>query len=325
MPGGILVTGAAGFIGSHLCDALIRAGETVVALDDLSDGRRENVVHLLSQPRFRFVEGSILDSALVERCTQDTRAVMHLAAQVSVQRSFEDPKSNERVNCEGFLNCLHAAGRAKCEAFLYASSCAVYGDSNALPLREDATLRPLSPYAETKLMNEYDAATLASKFPNMSLIGLRFFNIFGPRQNATGSYASVIARWIKARVIGERPVIFGDGLATRDFCFVGNVTEFLTRAEERTPRPGNWIVNIGTGIATNLLHLDAEVRAIGALRGYGPDFPLPRHESSRQGDIEHSVADIGLLKREFNFEPRYSLVQGLTDMYDHVIETSVCR
>jgi UDP-N-acetylglucosamine 4-epimerase len=318
----VLVTGASGFIGSHLCDALLRAGENVVALDDLSWGRRENIAHLSGHPRFRFIEESILDAALVHDLARSARAVVHLAAQVSVPRSFDDPLLNERINGEGFLNCLLAAGQAGCELFLYASSCAVYGDNSQLPLGEGSAVRPLSPYAVTKLMNEHCAAVLAPKFPALAITGMRFFNIFGPRQDAAGGYAPVIPRWIQARMKGGVPVIFGDGSATRDFCYVGNVADLVSRIVSQPPRPGSRIVNVGTGVATSLMRLDAEIRAIAALKGYGPDFAMPRHEGQRQGDILHSVADIGLLRRELDFEPRYSLEDGLAIMYDHEVGTA---
>ena len=219
-----LVTGAAGFIGSNLSSHLLEAGERVVGFDNFASGTKANVERLsAAEGDFAFVEGDIRDADAVIKAARGARVVVHLAAQVAVQESIEDFAYTDSVNVGGFLNVLSAAGGAKAETFIYASSCAVYGDAPALPLPEGEPPRPLSPYAVSKLADEHYAGVIDQSLAGTALLGFRLFNIYGPWQDASGGYAAVIPKWIECCLEGRRPVMFGDGEASRDFCFVGDV------------------------------------------------------------------------------------------------------
>lgn len=308
-----LITGAAGFIGSNLGAHLLERGETVIGLDDFSTGTRDNVDRLAASAgaRFRFHEGSILDPALVARSLSGVDVVVHLAAQVSVQRSFEDVAYTNAVNVAGFLEVHGAAEKAGVQRFIYASSCAVYGDNPALPLREETPPQPLSPYAVSKLVNEQYAEVLRLRCDKMDAIGLRFFNIYGPWQDHRGGYAAVIPRWIDACLRGERPIVFGDGGATRDFCFVGDLARVIETIG-RNGAGGNFrVFNVGTGVATSLAELYAAiVGALGA-RGVKPPPEGPLHQPWRAGDIVHSRGSVERLRREIGIVPSTDLATGI--------------
>lgn len=308
-----LVTGAAGFIGSNLCLRLVRAGFSVVGVDDLSAGKQANLdrVDAAAEGRFRFVRADVRDGAALRQAAAGAAAVVHLAAQASVPASFADPMRNDQVNGLGFLNVLDAAGAAGARLLVFASSCAVYGDSDRLPLAEDTPVRPLSPYAATKLLNEHYAAMLAGRWPGLATVGLRLFNIFGPWQDAEGGYAAVIPRWLEARLRGEAPVVFGDGSATRDYCHVDNVTAFILGLFERPPPAGPHILNIGTGLRTSLVELDAAIRAALIATGWRGNFPPLEHREPRHGDILHSVGDPHRAVEDFGFRPEVDLQRGL--------------
>jgi UDP-N-acetylglucosamine 4-epimerase len=306
-----LVTGAAGFIGSNLCTRLIAEGHRVIGLDNLSTGKRENLARLTSE-RFSLVEADIRDAAAVRDAVHGCDVVAHLAAQVSVPASFADPMLNDQVNGGGFLTVLDAAGRANARLMVYASSCAIYGDNEHIPLAEGAMPRPLSPYAATKLLNEHYAAMLANRYPNMAVLGMRMFNIFGPGQDADGGYAAVIPRWIQARLAGQSPQVFGDGSATRDFCHVDNVTAFVAGLGVAPPPPGAHVCNIGTGRQTSLLELDKALRDALTECGLGHEpFPPLVHGDERHGDIRHSVGDIALANDRYGFRTEVGLERGL--------------
>lgn len=304
------VTGAAGFIGFNLVAHLLAAGETVVGFDNLSTGTAKNVERLKGRGFF-FVEGDIRDAAAVTRAMRGAKAVAHLAAQVQVQDSFRDPAYNNAVNVDGFLNALQAAGEARAKAFVYASSCAVYGDNPELPLRETSELRPLSPYGISKLADEGYAAVLDSRHPDMTLVGLRFFNIYGPWQDARGAYAAVIAKWIEACLRDEQPVMYGDGSATRDFCFVGDVARLVAGLGRIEKKRAHRIYNVGTGAKTTLGELFSAIADALGTCGKRLAFDAPRMEPWRAGDIVHSLADIGRARAELGFAPATSLREGL--------------
>lgn len=308
-----LVTGAAGFIGSNLSRYLIERGETVVGCDNFLTGKRDNVDRLVRRfgDRFTFHEGDILDRAFLDRAVAGCAVVAHLAAQVSVQRSLDDPEETHAINGTGFLNVYRAAAAAGVGRFVYASSCAVYGDSDALPLGEETPPRPLSPYAASKLANEHYAAALALTAPGMVAVGLRFFNIFGAWQDAAGGYAAVIPRWVDALLSGTRPILYGDGSATRDFCHVDNVCDAIWRAAEPGRLEAHGVYNVATGVRTRLDALFEAIReAVAAFGAPGP-FPEPEKRPWRKGDIVHSVAETARARAVLGFSARVDLREGL--------------
>lgn len=307
-----LITGAAGFIGSNLCAHLLHRGHSVVGLDNFATGRRANVEWVARRGgRFRLMEGDIRDRAAVRQAAQGCEAVVHLAAQGSVQKSFADPFWNNEVNITGFLHTLYESAATGARVFVYASSCAIYGDCDTLPISEREPPRPLSPYAVSKLANDLYSAALAHLFPGTALIGLRLFNIFGPRQDPSGDYAAVIPKWIDMCLQGERPLVYGDGGATRDFCYVGNVCALIESLGARHPESGHRIYNVGTGIGTSLLELYAAVTAGLAAGGRKPPFAGPEHRPWREGDIVHSRADVAKARHELGFQPRTGLQEGI--------------
>ena len=308
-----LVTGAAGFIGSNLCEHLLADGETVVGLDNFVTGARTNVdrVAALGGGRFRFLEGSILDRALLNRALTGVATVVHLAAQVSVQQSFDDVAHTNSVNVEGFLETHSAAAAAGVRRFVYASSCAVYGDNPDLPLSEDAPPRPLSPYAVSKLVDEHYAAVLSLRAPEMDAVGLRFFNIFGPWQDHRGGYAAVIPRWIDAVIRGERPVLYGDGGATRDFCFVGDLAALIARIGREGVAGERRVLNVGTGVGTSLIELYQTIERVLKTRGIAPPRGGPDFQPWRTGDIVHSRGDISRLRAAIGSIPATDLATGI--------------
>ncbi|HYA39353.1 MAG TPA: NAD-dependent epimerase/dehydratase family protein [Candidatus Methylomirabilis sp.] len=306
------VTGAAGFIGSNLCAHLLRAGHEVVGFDNFLTGKRENVARVAKfGAAFRFIEGDIRDKAQLNAAIRGARCVVHLAAQGSVQKSFADVGMNNDINVGGFLNVLAAAGEAGAGVFVYASSCAVYGNTETLPIVESLQPAPVSPYAVSKLANELYSTSLDATFPSMSLVGLRLFNIFGPWQDPAGDYAAVVPRWIDRLMRGEPPIIFGDGSATRDFCYVGNVCRFIETLAAIDAKRAHAVYNVGTGKATSLRDLYASIFRV--LRELGIRSPKtgPEHRPWRAGDIVHSLSDISSVKRALGYAPGVELDEGL--------------
>jgi len=308
-----LVTGAAGFIGSNLVRSLLERGETVVGLDNFASGRRENIDRLERRfgKEFSFHEGDILDSGSVAAAMDGCAAVAHLAAQISDLRSISEPEETHAVNGTGFFNVYIAAARAGVASFVYASSCAVYGDNPALPLSEDAVPRPQSPYAATKLANEAYGAGMATAAPQMAAVGLRFFNIFGAWQDASGGYAAVIPKWIGQLMAGQTAILYGDGSATRDFCHVDNVCEAFWRAADRDSMTGHNVFNVGTGIATRLDALYATICEKLEEGGIDGPLPPPKYEPAREGEIRQSVGDMRRAEAELGFRASIDLGEGL--------------
>ena len=275
-----LVTGGAGFIGSNLCRFLLDRGGTVTAIDNFFTGKREHVARLEKhgEGRFRFVEGTILDADTIRAAAQGCEHVIHLAAQVSVQRSIDNPAETHEINTTGFLNVLDATHDAGAGRLVYASSCAVYGDNPHLPLAESGRATPMSPYAATKLANEVYAAGFAGSWRNLGVIGLRFFNIFGAWQDPSGGYAAVIPKWIDAFLSGDQPVLFGDGSAVRDFCHVDNVCEAIWTACELKHPINHGVFNIGTGVEMeNMTMVEILLDTLGKPRS------LIQHVKDREG------------------------------------------
>jgi UDP-N-acetylglucosamine 4-epimerase len=311
-----LVTGAAGFIGSHLVGRLLRLGQDVVALDNFATGKRENLGDLQNEvgdrnwKRFSFLEGDIRNQGACVHACRGIDHVLHQAALGSVPRSIEDPRATTETNVDGFLNMIEAARNAACDSFVYASSSSVYGDHPGLPKREGETGRPLSPYAASKCANEAYAEAWANSY-GMRAVGLRYFNVVGPRQDPQGPYAAVIPRWISAFARAEQPVIFGDGETSRDFCPVENVIEANLLAALASQDHHHEVFNVALGRRTTLNELFFLLRdgmiALGA-----PCAGIePRYEEFRTGDIRHSLADISRAQERLGYAPVVSVATCL--------------
>lgn len=310
-----LVTGAAGFIGSSLAEALLAAGQTVVGLDNITTGKRENLALLtkLGGAKWRFLEGDIRDAAVCATACAGVDVILHEAAQVSVPASMADPVATHDANTTGFMNLLLAARTAGVRRVVYASSCAVYGDSTRLPLSEDQPAQPLSPYAASKLANEVYAGAFCRSY-GMSAVGLRYFNVFGPRQDPNGVYAAVIPLWLSAMIAGREITIFGDGSTTRDFCHIANVIQANLLAATLEMSPGaHEVVNVAAGGRTSLKELFETLRGL-----LVDEFPAlgtvaPNYQPFRAGDIRHSQADISKARQLLGYEPACTVEQGLRD------------
>lgn len=312
-----LVTGVAGFIGSNLLEALLKLGQRVIGLDNFSTGKHKNLhqVRALVTPaqwaNFRLIEADICDFAACKQACQGVEYVLHQAAVGSVPRSLEDPLGTHRSNATGFVNMLEAARQAGVSRFIYASSSAVYGDDPGLPKREDRIGRPLSPYAATKVLNEIYAGVYTRAF-GLSCIGLRYFNVFGPRQDPEGPYAAVIPRWIAAMFKDEPVYIYGDGETSRDFCHVENVVQAnLLAATTTNPEALNQVYNIAVGERTTLNELFQIISRLVHRRW--PELPArkPIHREFRPGDVRHSLADISKAQLLLGYEPIHRLEHGL--------------
>jgi len=296
----ILVTGGAGFIGSHLVERLLAAGHSVRVLDNLSSGRREN---LPRHPALDVQIGDIRDVAAVQTAVRGVTAVYHLAAVASVQASIDDPVGTHGANLVGTLHLLEAGRRAGVARFIYASSAAVYGDTTQLPIAESTTLRPLSPYAADKLAGEHYLQFYAAKH-GLRPTAFRFFNIYGPRQDPSSPYSGVISIFVNRARAGVPVTIFGDGLQTRDFVYVGDLVEVLYAALDNANMAGQ-TMNVGRGIECTLLELLAKLEAV-------LGKPIERkHDAPRIGDIAKSRADVRKLQALLGWVPQTDLQAGL--------------
>jgi UDP-N-acetylglucosamine 4-epimerase len=317
-----LVTGAAGFIGSHLLETLLRLGQHVVALDNFSTGKQDNLeqVHALvgeeAWRRVRFIEGDIRDLVTCVEAMTGVDRVLHQAALGSVPRSMADPIATNQSNVDGFLNMLVAARDAGVKRFVYAASSSTYGDDPTLPKVEDATGKPLSPYAVTKLVNELYADVFARCY-GLPVIGLRYFNVFGPRQDPNGAYAAVIPAWFSALIKDEPVYINGDGETSRDFCFIQNVIEANLQAA-LTEQPGaiNQVYNVAMGERTTLNELFALIREQVAKRLPERASAEPVYSEFRPGDVRHSLASIDKAHTLLGYEPQQSVRDGLVAAAD---------
>lgn len=310
-PRHILVTGGAGFIGSHVCDALLAEGHTVRCMDNLATSRQRNIAHLEGLPGFEFVESDIRSAADCVEAVEGAEAVVHLAALGSVPRSIRDPLASHATNLTGFLNMLEAARSEGVTRFVYASSSSVYGDSRELPKREANIGRPLSPYAVTKVTNEV-YAQLYTRLHGFYTIGLRFFNVFGERQDPEGPYAAAIPKFIRSLLQHQPPRIHGDGLQSRDFTYVGNVARVIVQAlEARDPRCVGEVFNVAYGARTTLLELvDALRTELAAIDPAIADVGV-EHVGERAGDIRDSLADIHKAQEMLGYSPVIDLRAGL--------------
>jgi UDP-N-acetylglucosamine 4-epimerase len=312
-----LVTGAAGFIGSNLVETLLKVDQRVVGLDNFATSKSSNldqVQALVTQAqwaRFRFVEGDICDLTSCRAACKGADFVLHEAALGSVPRSMVDPLASHAANVTGFINMLVAARDAKVKRFVYASSSAVYGDHPELPKVEDKIGQPLSPYAATKLMNEVYADVFARAY-GLESIGLRYFNVFGPRQDPEGAYAAVIPKWIASLLRREPVQVNGDGETSRDFCFIANVVQAnLLAATTTNAEAVNQIYNVAVGERTTLNELFHFLET--GLRGRDASLPeqKPVHKDFRPGDVRHSLADISKAQRLLGYAPTQRVAEGL--------------
>ncbi len=301
----VLVTGGAGFIGSNLARACLAAGEAVRVLDDLSTGRRENLAEVSGD--LEWLQGSITDPDAVRHAVAGCEIVYHQAALPSVPRSLEDPLGTHAVNATGALQVLEASRHAGVRRVVYAASSSAYGDTETLPKREDMPPRPLSPYALQKLVGEIYCRQYAELY-GLETVSLRYFNVFGPRQNPDSAYAAVIPRFIRAAQRGEPARIFGDGLQSRDFTFVADVVA-ANRAAARAPaRASGLVFNVARGRRVTLLELWAQVCAV-----VGCEPVAPCLEPARAGDVRHSEADVSRARDLLGWEPRAELAFGLRE------------
>jgi len=314
-----LVTGVAGFIGSHLLETLLALGQRVTGLDNFSTGSHSNLQDVRARvgqeqwKRFTLLEGDIVDLATCRNACQQTNLVLHQAALGSVPRSMENPLATHAANVDGFVNMLVAARDAGVARFVYAASSSTYGDHPGLPKVEEVIGRPLSPYAATKLINEIYADVFGRCYGIQS-VGLRYFNVFGPRQDPNGPYAAVIPRWAAAMTAGEPCVINGDGETSRDFCFVANAVQANLRAAlVEDDRAVGQVYNVAVGARTTLNELHSMLAA--ALGQVHPGLKVPpaQYAPFREGDVRESQADIGKARRLLGYVPRYELRKGLDE------------
>lgn len=308
----ILITGGAGFIGSNLSDYLLKQQEIsfVRVLDNLSTGDIKNIEELLKHPRFEFYEGDIRNFEHCVNACKDIDIISHQAALGSVPRSINDPLTTNDVNITGTLNVFTAAKDAKIKRIVYAASSSTYGNHHDLPKVEDKIGDPLSPYAVTKYVNELYAKVYASVY-HLELIGLRYFNVFGPKQNPKGPYAAVIPMFIESILKNQPPTINGDGKTSRDFTFVENAVQanyhaLLTKSKEAV----NQVYNIAYGEQTSLNDLFEYLKGIA-----GSDLS-PKYGPERGGDVRHSLADISKARQLLNYDPKINVMQGLKETFE---------
>jgi UDP-glucose 4-epimerase len=301
-----LVTGGAGFIGSHLVEQLIAAGHSVRVLDDLSTGKRGNLAQV--QNLVEIVAGSVADPQTVAAAVQNIEWVFHLAALPSVQRSVEAPLPTHEICATGTLLLLDAARRAGVRRVVYAASSSAYGDIPGAVRTEEDPVSPMSPYAAAKLAGEHYCKCFTTSY-GLETVRLRFFNIFGPRQDARSPYSGVIALFIAAMLQGEQPTIYGDGLQSRDFTYVGNAVQAVCQAAQAPAAVGN-VYNIGNGASTNLLELVAELNHIFGTR------IKPVHGPARIGDVRNSQADITRARKDLGYDPAITFAEGLRKTVD---------
>lgn len=298
-----IVTGGAGFIGSNLAERLARDGHEVVIVDDLSSGRRENIEHLAGHPRVAFVEGSVTDLDLLVDACAGADGIFHQAAIASVPRSVANPLETNGVNVTGTLNILWAAKECGVPAVVAASTSAIYGDDPVFPKQETMEPRPLSPYAVSKLAGEHYGKVFADLY-GIRTVFLRYFNVFGPRQDPNSEYAAVIPKFI-TRLLGDKPpIIYGDGEQTRDFIFVADVVRANIRAMEGD---ASGVFNIAGGSRINLNQLASILAEISGIHH------RPIYEPPRPGDVRDSLADISRAHDAFGFSPRCTLNEGLRE------------
>ncbi|TAJ12433.1 SDR family oxidoreductase [Marinilabiliaceae bacterium JC017] len=309
----VLVTGGAGFIGSNLVERLLSLGNNVICLDNFSTGKRINIEPFLSNSAFQLIEGDIRNIEECRQALQGVSVVFHQAALGSVPRSVNDPITSNEVNVSGFLNMLVAAKDEDVKRFVYAASSSTYGDSVALPKVEEVIGKPLSPYAVTKYVNELYADVFSNLY-GLELIGLRYFNVFGRRQDPDGAYAAVIPCFVKSLINKESPVINGDGSFSRDFTYIENVIQAnLLAATTSNTEAINTVYNVAFGERTDLNELTGYLKEF--LSQFDPEIKQVevKHGPERAGDIPHSLASIEKGKTLLGYSPQYSVREGLKE------------
>jgi UDP-N-acetylglucosamine 4-epimerase len=310
-----LVTGCAGFIGSNLLEALLKLDQRVVGLDNFATGYQHNLdevrasVSAKQWSNFWFIQGDIREASTCAQAVEGAEYVLHQAALGSVPRSLADPITTNDVNISGFLNMLVAARDAKVQSFVYAASSSTYGDHPALPKVEDQIGKPLSPYAVTKYVNELYADVFARSY-GVKTIGLRYFNVFGKRQDPEGAYAAVIPKWIAAMLGGEAVSVNGDGETSRDFCFVDNAVQANILAAMAGDEGTNQVYNVAVNARTSLNVLHQHL--VSTLAENAVSYSLaPNYRDFRAGDVRHSQADISKAQRLLDYQPTHTILQGL--------------
>jgi len=311
-----LITGVAGFIGSNLLETLLNMNQKVTGLDNFSTGYQRNLdeVQRFVSPqqwqRFHFIQGDIRDIGTCQHVCKDTDYILHQAALGSVPRSIENPINTNENNVTGFLNMLVASRDAKVKRFVYAASSSTYGGHPDLPKVEDKIGRPLSPYAVTKLVNELYADVFSNAY-GLETIGLRYFNVFGPRQDPNGAYAAVIPKWFSGLIKGERVFINGDGETSRDFCYIDNAVQANILAAISGSNTGHRVYNIAYGERTTLNQLFAMIRTKVAEVLPSVSKVQPEFRDFRPGDVRHSLADINKARKLLGYHPHFSVQEGL--------------
>lgn len=312
----ILITGGAGFIGSNLCEYFLSMGYQVICLDNFATGHRHNIKDFISNSNFRLIEGDIRNLSDCQNAVQGVDYVLHQAALGSVPRSIKDPITTNEVNVSGFLNMLVASRDAKVKRFVYAASSSTYGDSQGLPKVEDVIGKPLSPYAITKYVNEL-YADIFSRTYGLETIGLRYFNVFGRKQDPKGAYAAVIPKFVMQLMKLESPLINGDGNYSRDFTYIDNVIQMNELAmRTQNPEAINTIFNTAYGERNTLNNLVEYLKKF--LSAYNPkiaNIPI-EYGPNRAGDISHSLASIEKAKALLGYDPQFSLEEGLKESID---------
>ncbi len=323
-----LVTGAAGFIGSHLLETLLRAGQKVTTLDNFATGHQRNldeVRQLVGEQAWqnhRFIQGDIADPATCQMACEGVDVVLHQAALGSVPRSIATPLVTHQANATGFLNMLAAARDAGAKRFVYAASSSTYGDSPTLPKVEDVIGNPLSPYAVTKYLNELYAQVFQRCY-GFETVGLRYFNVFGPRQDPNGAYAAVIPRWIAAMLRGEPCTINGDGETSRDFCFVANAVQANLRAAY-APLAADvpQVYNVAVGDRTTLVQLHRLIGEMLVSKQAVSAVPEPAFAPFRAGDVRHSLANVDKARQNLGYEPTHDVRAGMAEAADWYIQSA---
>lgn len=325
-PGKWLVSGCAGFIGSNLLETLLKLDQEVVGIDNFSTGHQHNLdevrelVSAVQWARFNFIKGDIRDTKVCHEAVKGVDHVLHQAALGSVPRSITDPATTSDVNISGFLNVLVAARDAEVGSFTYAASSSAYGDHPGLPKVEDCIGKPLSPYAVTKYVNELYAEVFARCY-GFKTIGLRYFNVFGKRQDPNGAYAAVIPKWIAAMIRDEEVVIYGDGKTSRDFCFIDNAVQANLLAAMAPESSRNEVYNVAVSDITSLIELFGYLKSV--LEKIGIVFcRKPVYANFRLGDVPHSQAEIGKAVRNLGYAPAYRIQQGLEAVMPWYVEQS---
>jgi len=307
LSGVALVTGGAGFIGSHLAAALVEKGARVRVIDDLSTGYQENLAEVDGD--VDFIRASIADENALNRALRNVELIFHEAAIPSVPRSVESPVETHNASVNATFSLLLAARNQKVRRVIYAASSAAYGDQPDLPKREDMRPAPMSPYAVAKLVGEYYCQVFTRVY-GLETVSLRYFNVFGPRQDPSSQYSGVIARFISALLTGQRPIIYGDGEQSRDFTYISNVVEANLSAAE-TPEPVGKVINVASGVRVTLNALLATLKELTGRTDVQAEYAEPR-----KGDVRDSLADISLARSLLNYEPRVGLEEGLSRTID---------